>query len=130
MICHLKTVLTQDRNRSNKDGSIATSIFTSIRTALLTENSGKYCDNTKNDWSNNRSHIEIVQSQVRIDEMNGNAQIMQCRKRNNCQKYKFAERFSLVCHVVAFQFHGDVKIDCKHEETRPGIPGIFKKRVK
>ena len=130
MICHLKTVLTQERNRSNKDGSIATSIFTSIRTALLTENSGKYCDNTKNDWSNNRSHIEIVQSQVRIDGMNGNAQIMQCRKRNNCQKYKFAERFPLVCHAAAFLFHGDVKIDCKHEETRPGIPGIFKKRVK
>jgi hypothetical protein len=62
--------------------------------------------------------------------MNGNAQIMQCRKRNNCQKYKFAERFPLVCHAAAFQSHEDMKIDCKNEETRPGIPGIFKKRVK
>ena len=117
MICHLKNALIQDRT-DQKIGSIATTIFTSIR-LLINENSSKYCDISKNDWSNNRSHIEIVQSQVRIDGTNGNAQIMQCRKRNNCQKYKFAERFSLVCHFVAFQSHKDMKIDCKNE--KPGL---------
>ena len=94
---------------------------------LLTENGCTNSYNAENDWSNNRSHIEIMQGQARIDGVNRNAKIIKRRKRHNCQKHKFAKCFPLVCHFVAFLSHEDIKIDCRNEDTRLGIPGIFKK---
>jgi hypothetical protein len=51
--------------------------------------------------------------------MNRNTKKMQCRKRYNCQKNEFVERFPFVCHMINILFR------LENEDTRLGIPGIF-----